>query len=328
MTAPVTRRGALLGTAALLAPVPLRAQGAGDYPNRPIRMVVPWPAGGPIDLAARPVAQRMQELLGQPIVVENRGGANGTIGAAHAAAQPADGYTLLIASPGTVCIHPAARGQRDYDPLKVYTAITQIVSSPSVLVVRRDMPARNLAEMVALAKGEPGKLTYGSAGPASINHLSAATLAARAGIELLHVPYQGAAPMLNDLIAGRIDMGFLGIGVALPLLRNDQARGLAVGNARRATALPDLPTVAETYPGFQADNWYGLLGPVGMPQPIVARLHQAAVAAVRTPAVEQALRNGGTEPATSETPASFGAMFLEDLERWREAVRAAGLRPD
>jgi tripartite-type tricarboxylate transporter receptor subunit TctC len=328
MAASLTRRAALLGAGALLAPLPLWAQGAGNYPNRPIRLVVPWPPGGPIDLAARPIAQRMQELLGQPVVVENRAGANGTIGAAHVAQADPDGYTLLVASPGTVSIHPLARGPAGYDPLKLYTPVTQLVSSPSVLVARKDLPVQNLAELVALAKADPGKYTYGSAGPASINHLSAATLAARAGIDLLHVPYQGATPMLNDLIAGRIDMGFLGIGVALPLIRNGQGRGIAVGNARRASALPDLPTVAETYPGFQADNWYAILAPAGTPQPIVAKLHRAAVTAVKTPEITSILRNGGTEPAPSESPAEFAKFFLEDLERWRESVRAAGLKPE
>jgi tripartite-type tricarboxylate transporter receptor subunit TctC len=320
----IPRRAAL--AAALLAPGLARAQDA--YPTRPIRLVVPWPPGGPIDLAARPVAARMAELLGQPVVVENRGGANGTIGSLHAAQAAPDGYTLLIASPGPVSIHPLARGQSDYDPLRVYTPICQLVSSPSVLVVRRDLPAATLAELVAHARARPDALSYGSAGPASINHLSAASLAARAGIGMLHVPYAGAAPMLNDLLGGRIDMAFMGIGVALPLLAQGSARGLAVGNLRRASALPDLPTVGESYPGFSADNWYGLVGPVGLPAPIVAKLHQAAAAAVRTPAVARLLLDAGTEPAPSDSPAAFGAMWREDLERWRDSVRAAGLRPD
>ncbi|WP_372621104.1 Bug family tripartite tricarboxylate transporter substrate binding protein [Falsiroseomonas sp.] len=328
MTGSITRRAALLGAAALLAPGTLHAQGAGDYPNRPIRLVVPWPPGGPIDLAARPVAQRMAELLGQPVVIENRAGANGTIGAAHVAQATPDGYTLLIASPGTVSIHPLARGERGYDPLKLYAPISQLVSSPSVLITRPDLPARTLAELVAFAKANPGKLTYGSAGPASINHLSGATLAAMAGVEMLHVPYQGAAPMMNDIIAGRVDMAFTGIGVASRLMREGKVRGLALGNARRSPALPDVPTVGETYAGFQADNWYGLLAPTGTPQPIVQKLHATAVAAVNSPEVRRVLESGGVEPAPSESPAAFAEMFLEDLERWRRAVRVAGLSSD
>ncbi|MGG5808597.1 Bug family tripartite tricarboxylate transporter substrate binding protein [Falsiroseomonas sp. CW058] len=319
-------RRAALALPALLLPRLAVAQDA--FPTRPIRLVVPWPPGGPIDLASRPVAARMAELLGQAVVVENRGGANGTIGSLHVAQAAPDGYTLLVASPGPVSIHPLARGQSDYDPLRVYTAVSQLVSSPSVLVVRKDFPAASLAELVAHARANPDRLTYGSAGPASINHLSAASLAARAGIAMLHVPYPGAAPMLNDLLAGRIDMAFMGIGVALPLLGQGSARGIAVGNLRRAVALPDLPTVGETYAGFSADNWYGILGPPGLPRAVVERLHAAAVAAVRTPAVTRVLLDAGTEPAPSETPAAFAAMFREDLERWRESVRAAGLRPD
>jgi tripartite-type tricarboxylate transporter receptor subunit TctC len=279
-------------------------------------------------MAARPIAARMSELLGQPVVVDNRAGANGTIGAAHVAQSPPDGYTLLVASPGPVSISPLARGQADYDPMRLYTPVTQLVSSPSVLVVRKDLPARNLAELVAYAKAHPGQLTYGSAGPASINHLSAATLAAKAGISMVHVPYTGASPLLNDLLAGRIDMAFLGIGVSLPLVQQSSARGIAVGNLRRAAALPEVPTVAETYPGFQADNWYGILGPAGMPPPVVGRLHAAGVATVRTPAVTRALLEAGTEPELSESSAAFAAMFREDLERWRESVRAAQLRPE
>jgi tripartite-type tricarboxylate transporter receptor subunit TctC len=324
MAGSLTRRAALV--AGLVTPFATRAQEA--FPTRPIRLVVPWPPGGPIDMAARPIAARMSELLGQPVVVDNRAGANGTIGAAHVAQSPPDGYTLLVASPGPVSISPLARGQADYDPMQLYTPVTQLVSSPSVLVVRKDLPARNLAELVAYAKAQPGQLTYGSAGPASINHLSAATLAAKAGISMVHVPYTGASPLLNDLLTGRIDMAFLGIGVSLPLVQQSSARGIAVGNLRRAAALPEVPTVAETYPGFQADNWYGILGPAGMPPPVVGRLHAAGVATVRTPAVTRALLEAGTEPELSESSAAFAAMFREDLERWRESVRAAQLRPE
>jgi tripartite-type tricarboxylate transporter receptor subunit TctC len=320
-------RRSLIGAAAALSATGLaRTQEA--FPSRVIRLVVPWPPGGPIDLAARPIAARMSELLGQTVVIENRGGANGTIGALHVAQSPPDGYTLLVASPGPVSISPLARGEAGYDPLKVYTPVTQLVSSPSVLVVRRDLPAKSLQELVKLAASRPGQLTYGSAGPASINHLSAASLAARAGVTMLHVPYAGASPLLNDLLAGRIDMAFLGIGVALPLVQQGTAHGLAVGNLRRAAALPDIPTVGEAYPGFSADNWYGILGPIGIPAPVVARLYQAAVAAVKTPQVTRVLLEGGAEPSVSESPAAFAAMFAEDLVRWRQSVQAAGLRPD
>jgi tripartite-type tricarboxylate transporter receptor subunit TctC len=326
MQTKLSRRTTIAVTSAMvLEPGLLRAQS--DWPNRPIRMVVPWPAGGPIDLAARPVAQRLGELLGVPMVIENRGGANGTIGALHVAQAEPDGYTVLVASPGTTSISPLARGQAENEPLKLFAPVTQLVSSPSALVVRRDFPANDLAGLVAYAKAHPGTLTYGSAGPASINHLSAATLAARAGISMVHVPYQGAAPLLNDLLSGRIDMAFLGIGVSLPLVRQGTAKGIAVGNARRATALPELPTVADTYSGFQADNWYGLFVPRGTPQPVIARLYQTAVKAMETESVRQVLTNAGNEPTISESPAAFGAMIEEDLERWRESVRAAGLRP-
>ena len=320
----MTRRAMLAIT--LAAPGIARAQDG--YPTRPIRLVVPWPPGGPIDLAARPIATRMAELLGQPVVVENRGGANGTIGALYVSQAAPDGYTLLIASPGPVTISPLARGNAALEPLRIFTPVSQLVSSPSALVVRKDLPARNLAELVTLARAQPGALTYASAGPASINHLSAATLAARAGVEMLHVPYQGAAPALTDLIAGRIDMAFLGIGVALPLVQQGHARALAVGNLRRAAAMPDVPTVAETYAGFQADNWYGILAPLNTPRPIVARLHREAVAAVRTPNVTRAMVDAGNEPAASESPESFTAMMVEDVERWRASVRAAGLRAE
>jgi len=324
MRASTTRRALLAAT--LLAPAIARAQDG--FPNRAIRLVVPWPPGGPIDLASRPIATRMAELLGQPVVIENRGGANGTIGALHVSQAAADGYTLLIASPGPVSISPLARGQAALEPLKIFTPVSQLVSSPSALVVRKDLPARNLAELIALAKAQPGALSYASAGPASINHLSGATLAARGGVDLLHVPYQGAAPALTDLIAGRIDMAFFGIGVALPLVQRGDARALAVGNLRRATALPDVPTVAETYPGFQADNWYGILAPLNTPRPVVEKLHQAAVAAMRTPSVARMMAEAGNEVSPSESPEAFAAMMAEDLERWRDSVRAARLRPE
>jgi tripartite-type tricarboxylate transporter receptor subunit TctC len=319
------RRRSLLAAGPALLALPAFAQA---YPTRPIRLVVPWPPGGPIDLAARPIAARMSELLGQPVVVENRGGANGTIGAAHVAQAAPDGYTLLLASPGPVTILPLARNSAEPDPLRPFTPVTQLVSSPSVLVARRGLPAANLAELLAIARANPEGLSYGSAGPGSINHLSAASLAARAGVSMLHVPYAGAAPLLNDLIAGRIDLAFLGIGVAMPLVQQGNARGIAVGNLRRAAAMPDLPTVGETFPGFQADNWYAIFVPAGTPQPIVDRLHQAAVEAVRTPQVARVLADGGTEPSPSESPAAFQAALREDTERWRASVRAAGLRPE
>ena len=324
MRASTTRRALLAAT--IFAPAIARAQDA--FPNRAIRLVVPWPPGGPIDLAARPVAIRMAELLGQPVVIENRGGANGTIGALHVSQAAPDGYTLLIASPVPVSISPLARGQAAMEPLKIFTPVSQLVSSPSALVVRKDLPARDLAELIALAKARPGALSYASAGPASINHLSGATLAARGGVDLLHVPYQGAAPALTDLIAGRIDMAFFGIGVALPLVQRGDARALAVGNLRRATALPDVPTVAETYPGFQADNWYGILAPLNTPRPVVEKLHQAAVASMRTPTVMRMMADAGNEVSPSESPDAFAAMIAEDLERWRASVRAARLQPD
>jgi tripartite-type tricarboxylate transporter receptor subunit TctC len=325
MRSSLTRRALLSAPAALAAPA---AHAQAPYPTRAVRLVVPWPPGGPIDLAARPIAARMAELLGQPVVVDNRGGANGTIGSLHVAQSGPDGYTLLLASPGPVTIHPLARNSAEPDPLRPFAPVTQLVSSPSVLVVRRDLPAQGLAEFLALARARPGALTYGSAGAGSINHLSAATLAARAEVSMLHVPYQGAAPLLNDLIAGRIDAAFLGIGVALPLIAQGTARGLAVGNARRAAALPTLPTVGETFPGFQADNWYAIFAPAGTPAPIVERVHRDAGEAVRTPSVTRLLTEGGTEPSPSERPAAFVAMLREDTERWRHSVRAAGLRPE
>ncbi len=323
----LTRRRLLGVAAALPLALPALAQQT-VWPSRAIRLVVPWPPGGPIDLAARPIAARMSELLGQPMVIENRAGANGTIGAAHVAQSTPDGHTLLLASPGPVTIYPLSRNSADPDPLRPFAPITQLVSSPSVLVVRRDLRATNLAELVALARERADQISYGSAGVGSINHLSGASLAARAGVSLLHVPYQGATPLLNDLMAGRIDMAFLGIGVALPLVQQGNARGIAVGNARRATALPDLPTIAETYPGFQADNWYALFAPAGTPAPIIAHLHRTAGEAVRTPQVTRVLVEGGTEPAPSESPSAFLSMLQEDTERWRQSVRSAALRAE
>jgi tripartite-type tricarboxylate transporter receptor subunit TctC len=323
------RRTLAASVAAALVIRPVRAQPADSWPTRPIRLIVPWPPGGPVDTAARPVATRLSEALGQPVVVESRAGANGTIGAGVVAAAPPDGYTLLVASPGPVLINPIARGGRGAEEiLAAFAPVGQIVSSPSVLVVRPDLPVRALPELIAHARPRPGELTYGSAGPASINHLTGALLAQRAGVSLLHVPYQGATPLMNDLLAGRIDMAFIGVAAALPHVRSGAIRALAVGNPRRARALPEVPTVADTLPGFQADNWYAILAPAQMPRAVAARLHRALAAVLAEPQLAHVLTDAGYEPAPSESPEALAAMMREDLGRWAEAVRAAGLRPD
>lgn len=321
----ISRRVALLGLGILAAPRLASAQAR--WPDRPIRMVVPWPPGGPVDLSARPIAQQLTELLRQPVVVENRAGAGGTIGASYVSNAAPDGYTLLFVTPGSISIYQLAAGQKDYDPTKAYAPITQVLSSPSVLVVRHGL-ANDLAGLIAAAKAKPGTLTYGSAGAASINHLSAAVFAARAGLSMLHVPYQGAAPLLNDLLAGRIDMAFLGIGVSLPLIRDGKVTPIVVGNLKRATALPDVPALAETYPGFQSDNWSGVLGPPGMSVDLIQLLHDRIVQAVDSGLVQRVLKDAGTEPTTSASPEAFREFLREDFARWGEAVRAAGLRPE
>jgi tripartite-type tricarboxylate transporter receptor subunit TctC len=318
-----TRRTLIAAGAGLLAAPRAMAQAA--WPARPIRLINPWTPGGPADAIARPLSQKLTEALGQPVVMENRPGANGTIGATAVARSAPDGYTLFFSHVGPVAISPNFSANMQYDVLRDFAPITQLVSGAIVLVVRPDVPARNVAELIALARSKPGEISYGSVGPASTTHLAGEMLAMMGGVQMLHVPYQGSAPVVTDLLGGRLHFGFINLAGVLPQIEAGHVRALAVSTERRSTRVPDLPTVAETLPGFEVNSWYGMMAPAGTPPAIIDRVQRECVAALRSPELSAQMRNQGLD-VEGTTPEQYGQKIRDDLRRWGELARATGIR--
>ncbi|RZS86170.1 Bug family tripartite tricarboxylate transporter substrate binding protein [Pigmentiphaga kullae] len=300
---------------------------AQSYPVRPVTVINPWTPGGPADAVARPILQKLSERLGQQFVVENRAGANGVIGSAMVARARPDGYTLLFSHVGPITISPALQRDMPYDPVKDLAPITQVVSAPLVLVVRPQLPIHDLGELIAYAKAHPGKLSYGSVGPGSTTHLAGAILGKKAGVELLHVPYKGAAPVITDMLGGQIDMAFLNISGAVAYLKSGQLRGIAVSTRRRSALQPELPAISERFPDYEINSWYGMMAPAGTPQAIIDKLQGEIAAIVKLPDVARQLEGLGLAPEGT-TPRRYAEQIQADLARWREGVKAAGLTPE
>ena len=315
-----TRRRILL--AAALAAAPLAAWAA--FPERPLRLVVPFPAGGAADLMARGLAQHLGEQLGQQVVIDNRGGAGGTVACEIVARAPADGYTLLFGTMGTQAINPALYSKLRYDPLKDFAPIALTHITPRVLVVGPSVKARNVGELIALARAKAGQLTYGSAGNGSSSHLSGALFESLAGVDLVHVPYKGSAPLLTDLLAGRVDATFDSFTVYEEHIKSGRVRALAVTSRTRMAALPQVPTLAEAgLPGYEVSNWLGVLAPAGTPKEIVTALHAAVIRAVADAGMKRQLTALGIEPAAS-TPDEFSALIRSEIPKWARLVKASG----
>jgi tripartite-type tricarboxylate transporter receptor subunit TctC len=318
-------RRLLLGAAAAGLAAPALAQ-SGAWPNRPIRFISPWPPGGPADLIARPIIEKLTVALGQPVVLETRPGAGGTIAVASVARAAPDGYTVLFSQAGPNAITPAFRNV-PYDPINDLLPVTQLVSSGLVFTVRPGIAANTVAELVNVARSANPGLNFGSIGPASTTHLAGEMLMRAANIQLLHVPYTGSTQPIADMLAGRIDMGFWNISAVMGFLQSGQLRALAVTTLGRSSRLPDVPAMAETYPGFEVNSWYGVHMPAGTPAPIIERLHREFVAAVRAPDVSARLREAGLE-IEGTSPADFTQKIAGDLRRMQELQRATGIRAD
>ena len=321
------RRGVVLGAMAWLALGSFGASvalAADAWPSRPIVMINPWAPGGPADIVARPIMQKLSERLGQPIVIENRAGANGVIGAAAVAKAKPDGYTLLFSHVGPIAISPAMQADIPYDSVRDFEPVTQVVSAPLVLVVRPDLPIKSLQDLVAYAKSRPGKLTYGSVGTGSTTHLAGEMLHNMAGIDILHVPYKGAAPVIADMLGGTIDMAFINISGVMSYLPSGKLRAIAVSTLKRSSLLPDLPAINETYAGFEVNSWYGVMAPAGTPKEIVNRLQREIALALKTPEVVEMMRVGGLD-AEGTTPQQYATKIKEDLARWAAVVKATPL---
>jgi tripartite-type tricarboxylate transporter receptor subunit TctC len=316
----------LASTLLVCLPLVAAAQ-AGGFPDKAIRIVVPFPPGGATDAAARLVAVKMSEHWGQPVVVDNRAGAGGNVGSDLVAKAPADGYTLVMGVTGSHAINTSLYSRMPYDPVADFVAISQVAVVPNVLVVHPSVPAKNLAELVALAKKEPGKLNYASLGNGTAAHLGMEMLKAEAGVDITHVPYKGSAPAVSDLLAGQVQMMVDGLPSALPHVKAGKLRAIALTSLRRSPSLPDLPTIAESYPGFYADAWSGLFAPKGTPQPVVDKLSAEVQRILKLPEVREKLAALGAEPVGS-TQAEFAAHVKKEIEKWAKVVKTSGAKVD
>jgi len=301
---------------------------AQPFPVRPVRLVVTYTAGGPADIAARALSQKLAELWGQQVVVDNRAGAGGIIGTELVAKAAPDGYTLLHGTAAGLIINPLLSKNLPYDTFRDFAPVSMVVIVPQLLVAHPAVPATTLKELIALAKARPGALNYASVGVGSPNHLGMELLKSMAGIDLVHVPYKGATPAMADLMAGQVQVAFNGLASVLPQIATGKLRAIAIGSARRSPAAPDVPTVAEAgVPGFEYVAWNGNFAPAGTPAALIAKISGDIRKALVSPDVVQRLAGLGSEPSGS-TPAQFAAYLKEDHVRWSRVVKAVGLKPD
>jgi len=320
--------GSLCGIAALLCATSAPAQTAADFPARAIRIVVPFPAGGATDIAARLIGERMTADWKQPVTIDNRPGAGGNIGSDVVAKSAPDGYTLIMGVTGSHAINTSLYARMPYDPVKDFEAISQVAVVPNVVVVHPSVPAKTLQELVALAKKEPGKLNYASLGNGTAAHLTMEMFKSVAGIDITHIPYKGSAPAVADLLAGQVQVMIDGLPSALPHVQAGKLRALAVTSAKRSRAAPDLPTIAESgYPGFSADAWSGLFAPKGTPRVVIDKLALETQHILKLPEVEKRLGQLGAEPVGS-TPAEFARHVQQEIDKWARVVKASGARVD
>ena len=319
---------AALACGALAAALLCTGAFAQAYPSKPIRVMVPFPPGGSTDIVARIVAQKLAAQLGQPLVVENRGGAGGTLGTAVTAKAAPDGYSLVIGTTSTHVVAPSVYKRLDYDPVKDFQPISLIAVTPYLLVVNPALPAKSVKELVALMKAKPGQLNYASAGVGSTTHLAMEMLKSASGTYALHIPYSGNGPAGASVIAGQVEILFGSMPAVLPHAKSGRVRALAVGTTKRSPSMPDVPTVAESgYAGFDASLWLAFMAPAGTPAPVVARLHKEILAALAAPETRELLDKNGAEPLTS-TPAELAAMIRDGVPKYAKVVKAAGVKPE
>jgi tripartite-type tricarboxylate transporter receptor subunit TctC len=311
----------LLGASLALAAGAVLAQG---YPAKPVRMVVPYPPGGSADILARTVGQKLSERIGQPVVIENRPGAGASVGAKAVAIAPADGYTLLLGTVSSHAMSPATNAV-GYDPVKDFTPIAEIASIPFVVLANPELPVKNIADLIALAKAKPGQVTYASAGSGTSNHLAGELLGMAAGIKMLHVPYKGSAPALNDLLGGQVNTMFDLQLTAMPQIKSGKVRALAMTGAKRSALLPDVPTVREAgIPNYEVTAWFGFFGPAGMPRPVVDRLNTELNAIMRLPDIRSKFAELGVETESGSAD-EFSAFVRSEAVKWAGVIKAAGI---
>src|SRR5215470_3069100 len=319
---------ALPGTSLLLLASLVPGAGlAQDYPDKPIRIVVPFAPGGSTDVLARLVGQKLGERWGQPVLVENRPGAGGNIGAEQIAKSAPDGYSLLL---GGVphAISASLYSKLPYDLARDLAAVAEIASFPSAIVLHPSLPAHSVKELIALARSRPGQLSFGSAGVGSPNHLALELFDTMAGVSMTHVPYKGSGQLIGDLLAGQVQLASMGTPVALPHIQSGKLRAIAVTGATRSSLLPDVPTVSEAgLPGFEVTSWYGVFGPAGLPAHIVAKLNSEIGTAVTTPGVKERLAALGAEPSV-KSPDEFGRYVRQEIAKWAKVVKDSGAKAE
>ena len=319
---------ALAAGFAALALLAAPLAGAEGYPSKPIHFVVPYPAGGPLDTVARLLGQKVSESMRQPVIVDNKPGAGGNIGADAVAKSPPDGYTILMGAVATHAINPTLYTNIPYDPVKDFAPVTQVASTPNVLVVNPSLPVHDVREFIAYAKAHPGQLNFGSGSTGSAGHLAGELFKTMAGVQMVHVPYKGAGPAMQDLIGGQIQLMFDNLASSLGQIRAGKVRALAVTTAKRTSLAPELPTIAESgLPGFDISTWFGVLAPGGTPPAVVARLHDEFAKALAAPDVREKMLNLGAEPV-GNTPAQFAAYIRSEARKYARLVKASGAKVD
>src|SRR5450631_1255521 len=322
------RFAAVLTCAAIFAaaflPLPVAAQA---YPSKPIRVVVPFPPGGAVDFFARVVQMPLTEMLGQPLIIENKGGASGMIGADAVAKSPPDGYTLLLGNIASLAINVGIYPKMPYDPVKDFTPIIRTVDVNYVLVVNPSLPVKTVPELIAYAKAHPGQLSYGSAGSGSLPHLADELFKATTATDIVHVPYKGGGPMVTDLLGGSVQMTIADQANLMPHVATGKMRALAVSSPRRSTVYPDLPTIAESLPGFEATAWQGLVGPAGMAPDVVRRINEAFAKVMAMPDVRQRLLSAGLDPVGG-SPEAFRDFIAAEIVKWSKIAKSVGARAE
>ena len=324
----ISRRTVLQGAAALACGCAMAAASAQGYPTRPITIIVPFSAGGTTDILARIVGQGLTTELGQSVIVDNKPGAGGNIGASLAAKAQPDGYTLFMGTVGTHAINQALYKKMPFDPVKDFAPLTRVATVPNLLVAHPSQPFKTVKEVIAYAKAHPGDVTYGSPGSGSSPHVSGALFQSLTGAQITHVPYKGSAPAMSDLLGGQIAVMFDNMPSAIQHVRSGKLRPIAVTTAKRSPELPDVPTIAEAgVPGYEATSWFGMFAPAATPKPVLDKLHAALVKVLGQPEVKKKIAEQGGDPV-AETPAQFAAFIKAESAKWGKVVKESGASAD
>jgi tripartite-type tricarboxylate transporter receptor subunit TctC len=319
-------RSVLLAAVGVLAALTIPAAAQSDYPNRPVRLIIPFPPGGSNDVVGRMIGTQLSEKLGKQVIIDNRAGAGGVIGTEIASKAPADGYTLLVISLAHA-VNPWLY-KLPYDPIKAFAPIGVMGTGPNVVVVHPSMPVNSIRELVALAKQKPGDIQYASAGVGSFQHLGAELFKLEAGVDLLHVPFKGGGPAMIDVVGGHTKVMFSSLVQTTPHIKTGKLRALGVGSKQRSKVLPDVPSVSEAgVPTYEAVNWWGIVAPAGTPQPIIDKLHAALTAAQDSPEVEKQFASEGAT-VIKKTPTEFGAFMVSEMNKWEQVVKKGGIKAE